>query len=194
MFEVELKAIVRNKSATIEQIEELCDETGLKLVYDDVYLDKENTLTVADKELRLRNKTNRDSGESRFFLTFKDSPFDEKSKSKPEFETEITDFNTAIAIFKKLGYSISMRYTKECLIYNLTYRDIKLEVSIVELPELKNTFIEVETQTETEKDTKLLFKILHEFLNQIGISQADLTSQYYVDAIKEKREQDQRLD
>ncbi|WP_416440716.1 class IV adenylate cyclase [Leeuwenhoekiella sp. A16] len=194
MFEVELKAIVRNRSATITQIENLCNETALNLVYDDVYLDKENTLTTVDKELRLRNKTNRDSGESRFFLTFKDSPFDEKSKSKPEFETEIADFNTGIAIFQKLGYSISMRYTKECLIYNLTYQDIKLEVSIVKLPELENTFIEVETQTETEKDIKSRFKILHEFLNQIGIAQIDITSQYYVDAIKEKREQDQRLD
>ncbi|MEH6406167.1 MAG: class IV adenylate cyclase [Leeuwenhoekiella sp.] len=184
MFEVELKALVHNKTETIKRLESLSGNSLDKVRYDDIYFDKEDNLKKADKELRIREKTNLVTQEKVCKLTFKDAPFDQKSKSKPEFETEITDFNTGIAIFQKLGYVISTQYTKNCLLCDLIYKHQKIEIAVVEISMLKDTFIEVEIQTENQQETAKLFIILYSFLEEIGISKDEVTNEYYVDAIK----------
>ncbi|HEA28789.1 MAG TPA: class IV adenylate cyclase [Leeuwenhoekiella sp.] len=189
MYEVELTAIVKNKAEVLKKLAEYAKKPAHKVIYDDLYFDKNNELDERDCELRLRKKTFPASGKMTHWLTLKEAPFDQKTRSKPEFETEITDFESTQAIFKGLGYTLDIRYNKNCQFFYVTYREIQIEISLVELPELTETFIEIETQTEQLNQTDALFKILYTFLEEIGISPNDLTTIQYQDAVRESRKE-----
>ena len=187
MYEVELTAIVRNKAEVLQKLEQFAAQPAQEVIYDDLYFDKKNELKKQQCELRLRKKTFSQSGEISCWLTFKEAPFDQKTRSKPEFETEITDFDSAQAIFYGLGYNLDIRYAKNCLFYNVNYKDIDLEISLVELPELSETFIEIETQSENLENTAPFFKVLYAFLEELNMKQKDLTTLQYQDLVRNAR-------
>ncbi|MGB5941549.1 MAG: class IV adenylate cyclase [Leeuwenhoekiella sp.] len=186
MHEVELKAILKNPEQTKQRLLARDPVSFSQLKYEDFYFDRDNSLDKEEKELRLRIKTNLGSGVSKTLLTFKDSPFDAKSKSKPEFETSVEDFKNTREILLRLGYSVTASYTKNCEIFNFDYHGCEMEVALVTINGLENTYLEIETLTEDKQDIDRLFKLLHGFLSRIGITEADLTSAYYVDALRKK--------
>ncbi len=188
MYEVELTAIVKNKSEVLKKLTKHASKPAHEVIYDDLYFDKKNELKERECELRIRKKTYTQSGKTIHWLTLKEAPFDHKTRSKPEFETEISDFESVQAIFKGLCYTMDIQYTKNCLFYYVNYKETDLEISVVELPELTDTFIEIETQTEEFDQTKALFKVLYDFLDELGMSEADLTIIQYQDAVRESRE------
>lgn len=184
MLEVELKALVTNGADLTKRLEKLCSKPALEINYEDIYFDCNEQLEKNEKELRLRKKYFSKTNESTFILTFKDPPFDSVSKSKPEFETEITHFENGIAIFKKLGYTVSIQFEKHCQVFQFKYQSINIEVTLATIPKLNQTFIEVESQTNQSSDTGKIFEILKDLLLELGINQDQLTNQYYTDAIK----------
>lgn len=187
MYEVELTAIVKNKAEVLKKLAKYAEKPAFEVIYDDLYFDKNSELNQQDSELRIRRKSFPQSGKTTNWLTLKKAPFDQKTRSKPEFETEIADFESAEAIFKGLGYTLDSRYTKNCMFYYATYKNIALEISVVELPELTGTFIEIETQTEEFNQTETHFKVLYDFLKALGMSETDLTTMQYQDAVRESR-------
>jgi adenylate cyclase class 2 len=187
MYEVELTAIVKNKAQVLKKLAEHASKPPHEVIYDDLYFDKKNELKERDSELRIRRKSFPQSGKTTNWLTLKEAPFDQKTRSKPEFETEIADFESAEAIFTGLGYTLDIRYTKNCMFYNATYKNVALEISVVELAELTETFIEIETQTEEFNQTEALFKVLYDFLEALGMSETDLTTMQYQNAVRESR-------
>lgn len=187
MYEVELTAIVKNKSDVLKKLAKHASKPAHEVIYDDLYFDRKNELEARECELRIRKKTYPQSGKTTNWLTLKEAPFDQKTRSKPEFETEIADFESAQAIFKGLGYTTVIRYTKNCLFYYVNYKKTDLEISVVELPELTGTFIEIETQTNELNKTEPLFKVLYDFLKELGMSETDLTTMQYQDAVRVTR-------
>ncbi len=187
MYEVELTAIVKNKAEVLEKLAKYAEKPAFEVIYDDLYFDKDNELNARDCELRIRKKTFPQSGKITNWLTLKEAPFDQKTRSKPEFESEIADFDQTKAIFEGLGYTLKIRYAKNCQFFYATYKEIELEISVVELPELTGTFIEIETQTDNLSETEGFFRILYEFLEEIGMNENDLTGLQYQNMVKESR-------
>ena len=187
MYEVELTAIVKNRTEVLKKLAKHAIKPAHDVIYDDLYFDKNNELDQRNCELRIRKKTFPLSGKTTNWLTLKEAPFDQKTRSKPEFETEISNFNETKAIVEGLGYTLKIRYTKNCLFYYATYKNVELEISVVELPELTETFIEIETQTEELNQTDALFKVLYNFLDELGMNENDLTTTQYQDAMRESR-------
>ena len=187
MYEVELTARLNNYPETQKQILKLKIDSQMRLDYDDRYYDKNNQLTAEDQEFRLRTKTNLDTGEARHFLTFKDTAFDKLTRSKPEYETVVTDHSNTEQILFKLGYEKTAHYTKHCEIFNLHYQEIEVEIALVRFDELEDSFIEIETQTPEKAKTDSLFEILYELLAELKISKEQLTEDFYIEMIKEAK-------
>lgn len=187
MYEVELTARLNNYPETQKQILKLKIDSQMRLDYDDRYYDKNNQLTAEDQEFRLRTKTNLDTGEARHFLTFKDTAFDKLTRSKPEYETVVTDHSNTEQILFKLGYEKTAHYTKHCEIFNLDYQEIGIEIALVRFDELEDSFIEIETQTPEKAKTDSLFEILYDLLAELKISKEQLTEDFYIEMIKEAK-------
>ena len=101
MYEVELTARLKDYEQTRTQIQKLNIDSHYKLDYDDRYYDINAKLTQEDQEFRLRTKTNLDTAEAKHYLTFKDKPFEQVTRSKPEYETLVLDhYNTEQILFK----------------------------------------------------------------------------------------------
>ncbi|WP_031425063.1 class IV adenylate cyclase [Flavimarina sp. Hel_I_48] len=187
MYEVELTAIIKNKADVLRKLGQFATAPAHEVFYDDLYFDKKNELKERESELRLRKKSYPESGKITNWLTLKEAPFDQKTRSKPEFETKITDFEAAKVIFEKLGYELVIRYAKHCRFYYARFKNLNLEISVVQLPELSDTFIEIEAQTENFEKTDSIFKILYTFLEEIGMSENDLTTLQYQEMVMESR-------
>ena len=187
MYEVELTAIVKNKADVLQKLKVFAKEPAHEVTYDDLYFDKKSELHTQESELRLRKKSYPESGKTTHWLTLKEAPFDQKTRSKPEFETKITDFEATKVIFEKLGYELVISYAKHCRFYYARFKNLNLEISVVQLPELSDTFIEIEAQTENLEETDAYFDVLYDFLKEIGMSENDLTTLQYQDLVKESR-------
>ncbi len=187
MYEVELTARLKDYQETRDQISRLPIDSQMRLDYDDRYYDKNNQLTAEDQEFRLRTKTNLDTGEASHYLTFKDTAFEKLTRSKPEYETIVLDHHNTEQILFKLGYSKTAHYTKHCEIFNLSYQETAIEIALVRFAELKDSFIEIETQTDHESETHALFEILYSLLAKLQISKSQLTEDFYIEMIQQSK-------
>ena len=185
MYEVELTARLKNYDQTRKCILKLDPDTTYRLDYDDRYFDKENSLTEENQEFRLRTKTNLDTAEANHYLTFKDKPFDKVTRSKPEYETLVSDHYNTEQILFKLGYQKSAHYTKHCEIFNLNYEGAAVEIALVQFDELQDSFIEIETITADFSETDGLFTKLYNLLADLKLSKNDLTEDFYIEMIQE---------
>lgn len=81
MYEVELTAIVKNKIEVLKKLVKHASKPAHEVIYDDLYFDKKNELKKRECELRIRKKTYRESGKTTNWLTLKEAPFDQKTRS-----------------------------------------------------------------------------------------------------------------
>ncbi len=182
MYEVELKAILRNKNETINAIKRLKSSKIETLVYEDFYFDTpQKKLFNAEIELRVRKKIGNDT---HIILTYKDVPFDINTKSKPEYEVEVSDATKIISILISLGYIIDISFSKFCSNYYLNFNKQKVTLTIVDLKETKTSFIELETVIENKNDINFAINNLYLLLEELKISRKDLTNEYYTDLIR----------
>lgn len=185
MYEVELKA--RLKAGQIEEIKNLIENTyrcnSEICVYHDTYFDNRGQdLMKSERELRLRRIT-RMMDES-IFLTYKEKPFDQLSKSKLEHEVIVSNYDESAAILKLLGYSEDIRLLKHCINYSLEYRSWPILITLVRINELNQDFIEVEVQTEQAELINSIFNVMHEFMLNLNIMPDQLTNEYYTDLFR----------
>ena len=187
MYEVELKAVLKNIERTITAIETFEIISKEEVIYNSIYFDIDNKLTVDHKELRLRIIRDPKFETIKNVLTYKDPPFDIFSRSKPEVEIEISSSADGIEILKNLGFQIMLRFEKKCTNIILLHQETELFITIAYVSELEQSFIEVESPTENLQDIDHRFNIVRDFLTQIGIKDEDLTNEYYTEAIIKKR-------
>jgi len=187
MFEVELKATLKDFNSIREVIESYDLKSKEELFYESIYFDSNNELTNSHRELRLRCIKDRHSSIIKNQITYKDPPFDESSRSKPEIEIKINDLEKSISLLNKLGYEIFLRFEKNCTNYELEYQGLDLLITIAFVEELDQHFIEVESPTTDNNEIKHRFTIIKSFLMEIGIKDEDLTNEYYTEAILKKR-------
>jgi adenylate cyclase, class 2 len=185
VIEAELKARVREPEALRERLRRLADEE--RSTYRDTYYDRPGRdLTAEGRELRLRVI---EAGEMRrTVLTYKEPPVNAGSGSKPEHETKVADAGPLDTVLRALGLEPLVSFEKRCTNYRLTTRGRDMLATVVTVPEIDGTFIELETMAdETNVDAALAD--VRATLHDLGIADDDLTTQQYTEAVMRARDQ-----
>lgn len=183
MIEAELKARVHAP----EQVMRLLDERAPARVevYRDTYYDRpDGSLEKAGEELRVRTVHGADG--TRTVLTYKGAAVDEASGSKPEHETVVADADAAHAILRGLGHVEVIAFEKRCRNYDFEACGRQLLATLVRVPEIDGTFLEVETLV-GEDDVTAALDDIRAVLAELGIGAGDLTRETYTGAVAAQR-------
>lgn len=184
LVEVELKARVGAVDHVRAELERLAP--GVDETYHDTYYDlSDEALTARDQELRVRTVTN-DAG-SRSLLTFKTAPVEETSGSRPEHETELADPGVVDTVLKALGAVELISFRKLCRNHRFEAEGREVLATLVAVPEIEGTYLEVETLAPADEVDAGLSTI-RTILARLGISEGDLTTETYTGAVTAARQ------
>ncbi|MFD0003583.1 class IV adenylate cyclase [Streptomyces sp. NPDC127178] len=183
MIEAELKARVHSPEA-VRQLLDQRAEARVE-VYRDTYYDRpDGSLEKADQELRVRTVLG--ASGARTVLTFKEAAVDEDSGSKPEYETAVADAEAARAILLSLGHVEVIAFEKQCRNYDFEARGRRMLATLVRVPELDGTFLEIETLVE-ESEVSAALDDIGSVISELGVGLEDLTRETYTDAVAAQR-------
>lgn len=179
MIEAELKARVADPAALHGRLEELA--AGEASTYRDTYYDTPGQdLTAAGRELRVRVVET--GATAHAVLTYKEPAADQASQSKPEHETMVASPGVIDVILSALGLRHLVAFDKHCLNFTFTARGRDMLATLVTVPEIDGTFIELETMAD-EPDLSAALADLHAVLGELGIGEEHLTTEQYTDAV-----------
>ncbi|MGW4329392.1 class IV adenylate cyclase [Nocardia sp. NPDC004573] len=179
MIEAELKARVRDVESV--QAALAARSAGQRAKYEDTYYDlADERLSSEGRELRLRTITTGNGRRS--MLTYKEPAVDASSGSKPEYETEVADPAVIDSALRGIGLKELVRFEKHCVNYQFASAGRDLLATLVTVPELDGTFIELETVV-SESELAEALEVVRSTLRQLGIADSDLTAGQYTDAV-----------
>lgn len=180
VIEAELKARVPNPEAVRALLAARATEE--RAVYYDAYYDwPDGRLTSSGCELRRRIVEDVVSGRRTSYLTFKAAAVDAASDSKPEHEATLGPGGQIVAILGGLGLVEWVRYTKHCLNYRFIADDRYLLATLVTVPELEGTYLEVESIVEPHRVDGAL-AVIRGVLADLGLLD-HLDSSKYTEAV-----------
>ncbi|WP_063047840.1 class IV adenylate cyclase [Nocardia pseudovaccinii] len=184
MIEAEYKARLSDPEAVRERLRSFGAAEEVR--YQDAYFDTaDRALNEADCELRLRTIT-AVGGEQQHLLTFKDAAVEESTRSKPEYETHVSDRKAMADIVARLGYGPFIAFTKQCENFRFNWAGRDIVATVVTVPEIDGTFLELETQVEEDGISDAL-RDLRSVLAELGVSLDELTTEVYTNAVAESR-------
>ncbi|MEU8621003.1 class IV adenylate cyclase [Streptomyces sp. NPDC048623] len=184
MIEAELKARVHTPEEVLRRLDERGE--GVPEVYQDTYYDTpDGNLEARGAELRIR--TVHGPTDTRTVLTYKGAAVDEASGSKPEAETRVEDVEAAHSIVRGLGHVPTIAFEKRCRNYVFKARGRKMLATLVRVPEIDGTFLEVETLVADDQVQEALADV-RAVLAELGIGEDDLTRELYTDAVRVRRQ------
>jgi adenylate cyclase, class 2 len=187
-IEVELKARLTDPIAVRERLDGFTE--GVAEHYRDTYFDTpEGSLAARGYELRVR--TIRRDDNDRHVLTYKEPAVDAATQSKPEHEIAVSDASVAARILTGLGYPETLAFTKDCVNYRLSHGGRRFLATLVTVPEIDGTFLEVETAS-VEADLGEALAELRRLMTMLGVDTAELTVDTYSDAVTSARRQEVR--
>ncbi|MYS87468.1 class IV adenylate cyclase [Embleya scabrispora] len=186
MIEVELKARVGDVVRLLDALERLGGGGRDEVYVDTYYDDADRALARGDRELRIRT-VRRGADAPVSVLTYKGARVEVVSGSKPEHETRVEDAAGADAVLRGLGYVPVIRFEKRCRNYAFERGGRRLLASLVEVPELGETFVEVETPEADDAQVAAALEVVRTVLADLGVSRAALTNETYTDAVAARR-------
>ncbi|MFF4697130.1 class IV adenylate cyclase [Streptomyces chattanoogensis] len=187
MIEAELKARVHNPEYVMGQLDRMAE--GRPEVYRDTYYDvPSGSLDARDQELRVRTIHGPES--TRSVLTYKSARIDAESGSKPEHETRVDDPEAVHAMLRGLGYVPAIAFQKRCRNYEFNSHGRSMLATLVEVPEIQGTFLEVETMVQAEHELSAALDDVRSVMTQLGIHEGDFTTERYTDAVAASRTPD----
>ncbi|MGQ0778635.1 MAG: class IV adenylate cyclase [Pseudonocardiales bacterium] len=156
-------------------------------VYYDVYFDTPGrTLTRDGRELRVREVRTDDTA-AQTLLTYKDAPVHAASESKPETETTVGDADALRAVLAALGFEVLISFEKRCVNYRFTAAGRPLLASLVSVPELEETFLEIETIVDTDAEVDPALETIRQVFSALGIDRHDETIEAYTEVVAAHR-------
>jgi adenylate cyclase class 2 len=120
-------------------------------------------------------------------LTFKDAAVDASSGSKPEYQTDIGEASTIDTILRALGYDPVIALTKHCANSTFETEGRRVQATLVRVPELAGTFLEVETLVSDRGEVEAALEVIRRVLGELGVTEADRTTELYTDMVAEHR-------
>ncbi|MET7304482.1 class IV adenylate cyclase [Embleya sp. NPDC005575] len=185
MIEAELKASVGDVVGLRGALERLGGGGPDEVYVDTYYDDADRALARSDRELRIRTVRGADATVS--VLTYKGARVEAVSGSKPEHETRVEDAAGADAVLRGLGFVPTIRFEKRCRNYVFERGGRRLFASLVEVPELGETFVEVETLVADEGQVTAALEVVRTVLADLGVPREALTNETYTDAVAARR-------
>jgi adenylate cyclase class 2 len=137
----------------------------------------------------LRIRTIHGPDDTRSLLIYKGARVDEASGSKPEHETRVDDPEAVHAMLRGLGYVLAIAFEKRCRNYEFEAHGRRMLTTLVRVPEIDGTFLEVETLVDEDQVQAALADV-RGVLAELGISEDDLTTELYSDAVAAQRAPD----
>ncbi|WP_030460155.1 class IV adenylate cyclase [Kitasatospora sp. NRRL B-11411] len=180
-IEAELKARVHDPEGVTAALEEAHGPGRAEVYRDTYYDDPAGSLTDTDRELRIR--TVYGNGSTRTVLTYKGARVDGGSGSKPESETRVDGPDAAHAILRGLGYLPRIAFEKHCRNYGFAVDGHQVLATLVRVPEIDGTYLEVETPTPDEASLPAALAVVRGVLRGLGITDRDLTTELYTEAV-----------
>ncbi|MFF4951725.1 class IV adenylate cyclase [Streptomyces chattanoogensis] len=187
MIEAELKARVRSPEYVMGKLDHRAE--GRAEVYQDTYYDDPSgSLSAQDQELRVRTVHGPHATQS--VLTYKGTRIDPESGSKPEHETRVDSPEAVHAMLRGLGYVPAISFQKRCRNYEFRQYGRSLLATLVQVPEIDGTFLEVETMVPGEKELSAALDDIRSVMAELGLHEADFTTELYTDAVAARRASD----
>ncbi|UYB40327.1 class IV adenylate cyclase [Streptomyces sp. Je 1-4] len=184
MIEAELKARVHDPEYVMGKLERMAE--GRVEVYQDTYYDDQSgSIAARDQELRVRTIHGPTSTHS--VLTYKCPRVDSESGSKPEHETRVDNPEAVHAMLRGLRYVPAIAFQKQCRNYEFTTRGRSMLATLVQVPEIEGTFLEVETMVPEEKELSSALDDVRSVMSELGIGVDDFTTELYTDAVVARR-------
>jgi adenylate cyclase class 2 len=182
MIEAELKTKVRFPDKTRALLSRLSPEEVS--VYKDTYFDFPGELLgQSDRELRIRIIEVGSSSTTTF--TYKEAAVDVASQSKPEYETHVNDTIILDKILTGIGLRPVISFEKHCSNYAFAINGQQMKATLVEIPEVEEKFLEVETLVTEEESLGNALRGIRQFIQkQLGISEKDFTTELYTDIVR----------
>jgi adenylate cyclase class 2 len=106
--------------------------------------------------------------------------------SKPEHETKVADAAVVDEILRALGLEHLVAFEKHCANYRFTAQGRDMLATVVTVPEIDGTFVELETLTDQD-DLAAALGDVRAVLGELGIGEDDLTTEQYTDAVMRAR-------
>jgi adenylate cyclase class 2 len=185
LIEAELKARVADPESVRALLQAAAGEPE-RARYEDTYLDRGGELAADGRELRVRTVVTPTGDRS--ILTYKGPVLDAVSGSKTEAETVVQDPGAALAVLFGLGFATTIAFEKHCENYRLSTTSGRgVLATLVTVPELAGTFLEVETMAEDEADMRASLDELGTLLLDLEIGPDALTTELYTDAVAATR-------
>jgi len=193
MYEIELKAHVEDRQATIEKINAFavyCGEVHKSDTYYRLIADGKKISTRIRKETRIPGD-NRETGDTLTLLTYKrkEKRMDANGTAtevNDEKECTISDASPLEALLADIGFEVSIK--KEKQVMGWTYNDAHLELCTV--PPLGD-FLEIEILS-PDNDAKTVQSCqqeLQNLLEKAGISKDKIEERYYSDMLREAQKE-----
>lgn len=183
-IEVELKARVRDAESVLAHLKSRSD--GQASTYRDTYYDYPDRRLGNAGRQELRIRVIEEDEHTHAVWTFKGAMLDEAST--PEFETDIAQPEMARAILSRLGLEPVIAYTKHCVNFAFDRESYHVKATVVNVPELDGTFLEVETLVEDEADVGGARQVINDVLRALDLHEPDLEPTFYVDMVARHRQ------
>ncbi|MGH3978958.1 MAG: class IV adenylate cyclase [Pseudonocardiaceae bacterium] len=183
-IEAELKARVRSPERVRELLGRRASEE-LSVYYDTYFDTPDRQLTREGRELRARALQT--GSVTTTMLTYKGTAVDVASGSKPEAETTVGDTDALRVILAGLGFEVLIAFEKHCSNYRIVADGRTVLATLVHVPELAGTYIEIESIVDTAAEVAGALDAIRAVLGQLGIERADETTQTYTDAVAARR-------
>lgn len=191
MIEVEVKLKIENIESVKNKLVQLGFIEQDTVTETDTYFDSKNSdIRNNDRALRIRETVNHTNGSRFCQINFKDKKYDNKSMTRPEFETVVQDAEAITNILSGLGY-----YPVEPKVIKLR-RELNLETHSVnaclDTVEGLGDYLELEICLENEASnnpSSILSKddalnIINGILTRLGYSMEDTTTVSYLGALE----------
>jgi adenylate cyclase class 2 len=160
MLEIEIKSKISSPPEIEKKIIDLGGKFYKEVFEEDLYFNHPGRdFSKTDEALRLRKV------EGKYFLTYKGPKLDKLTKTREEFNLEVSDWESALEIFKSLGFNEVSSVEKERRIF-------KIRDYLVMIDHLKGLgdFIEVEKKGEYDPNE------LIDFLKSLGVEGSETRS------------------
>lgn len=183
MIEVEIKLKIEDIDTVKTGLLHLGFKESDVLTETDTYFDNNNgDIRHSDKALRIRETINHTANSHYCQINFKGEKFDDKSMTRPEFETSVENANAIIGILNGLGfYAVTPKVIK--LRRELKASDVNACIDTVEG---LGDFLELESVIEDNQNKDIAFSKLNQILNALGYSLEDTTTTSYLSALQKK--------
>lgn len=107
---------------------------------------------------------------------------DAASGSKPEHETEGASPAAVDCLLRGVGFEHLVSFEKHCTNYRFSAQDQDMLATVITVPELDGTFLELETMTSPD-DIQADLADIQTVLLRLGIADEDLTTEQYTEAV-----------